>query len=106
MINVNGIFPDFGSALREAIEALAVSKVSGIGGDFGTDLYRAPETFKRNRSGKTKSNDVYALAFTLADVLNETPAGENIYGEELLQINVYTIMQVKMDQIVPKFRIP
>ena len=106
MINVNGIFPDFGSAMREAIEALAVSKVSGIGGDFGTDLYRAPETFKRNRSGKTKSNDVYALAFTLADVLNETPAGENIYGEELLQINVYTIMQVKMDQIVPKFRIP
>ena len=104
--NVNVNFSDFGSAMREAIEALAVSKVSGIAGDFGTDLYRSPETFKRNRTGKTKTNDVYALAFTLADVLNQTPPGENLYGEELKQVNVYTIMQVKQENIVPKFRIP
>ena len=102
--NVN--VSDFGSAMREAIQELAVSKVSGIGGVFGTDLYRAPETFKRNNAGKTKSNDVYSLAFTLADILNETPVGENLYGKELIHVDTYTIMQVKQENIVPEFRIP
>ena len=106
IIDFNSTFSDFGSAMREAIKALAVSKVSGIGGDFGTDLYRAPETFKRNHAGKTKSNDVYSLAFTLADLLNETPPGENLYGKELLQLDFFTIMQVKQENIVPEIRIP
>ena len=102
----NAYFSDFGSAMREAITALAVSKVSGIGGAFGTDLYRAPETFKRHHAGKTKSNDVYSLAFTLADLLNETPPGGNLYGKELPHMDFYTIMQVKQENIVPEIRIP
>ena len=82
--------------------------MSGITGTFGTDLYRAPETFKRrDNMGKTTKNDVYALAFTLADVLNETPPGETLYGKDLLPVvDIYAVLDVKLSKIVPEFKIP
>ena len=84
-----------------------MSRVSGIYGAFGTDLYRAPETFLRKQNtGKTRKNDIYSLSFTLADVINETPSGETLYGDELQQLNQYTVMSVKLEKVIPKFRVP
>lgn len=98
---------DFGSAYREAITHLEVSKISSQHGNFGTDLYKAPETFdRRNKSGKTTENDMYALAFTISDTINPSSTGKTLYGDELEEINQYTIMEVKKDRIVPVLRTP
>lgn len=99
------LISDFGCAFREAVQALEVSRVSGISGQFGTDLYRPPETFKRLKSpGKTKPGDVFSMAYTLGDLLNESVGNENLYGLEAL--DMYQILITKTSGDIPKFKIP